>query len=251
MGGKPAWAFLSLAIHASIELAWLDRFFNGLENLAVSEGVRLLGGDTTGTPGPVIVNIAVLGTVHPARVKYRSGARPGDEICVTGFLGDSGGGLKVLLEKGPFRSEEAYLVRRHHRPRAQLAEGVWLAAKEGVTAMMDVSDGIDSDLKRIMERSGCGAAIDLECLPLSGPFTRTAAAHGWNLYEVAAAGGEDYCLLATIRPPAFARVSAAFERKFGRALSRIGTITGERGKLRYRLNGEPAVLGRHGFDHFR
>jgi len=251
MGGKPDSAFLSLAIPRGTGVEWLDRLFKGIGDLTASENIHLLGGDTTRSPGPVVINIAVLGRVHPARVKFRSGARPGDEVCVTGFLGDSGGGLRVLLENRRQGRDEAYLVRRHNRPRAHLAEGAWLAGKKGVTAMMDVSDGIDSDLRRIMERSGCGAAVELEELPLSGPLRRAAAVRGWNLYEVAATGGEDYCLVATVRPDCLPGIARGFERKFGRRLSRIGSITGERGKLRYRLNGNPAVLGRHGFDHFR
>ena len=150
-----------------LDVAWIDAFFAGLKRLARTARVRLLGGDTTRSPGPLIINLCVLGRIHPDRIKFRSGARPGDIIAVTGRLGDSGAGLRLLLEERPLGRDERYLVRRHHRPRAHLSEGVWLARHGGVTAMMDVSDGIDSDIRRIMERSGCGAVINLDRLPLS------------------------------------------------------------------------------------
>jgi thiamine-monophosphate kinase len=250
MGGTPRSAFLSIGLPAGIEVEWLDEFFQGMEALAKAEKVRLLGGDTTSSPGPLVINLGVLGEVHPERIKYRSGAKSGDVICITGFLGDSGGGLRVLLEDRPFGRDEKYLVRQHHRPRAHLAEGAWLASRAEVTAMMDVSDGIDSDLRRIMERSRCGVRVELENLPLSAPLRRAAKKHGWDIYEVAAAGGEDYCLLATVRPGLFEKTAAAFEKKFRRPLSRIGVITGKKDGLKYELNGKPHKLKRRGFDHF-
>ena len=250
MGGTPSSAFLSIGLSRDMDVPWLDEFFRGFARLAGMTGVRLLGGDTTGSPGPLVINVALLGEARSDRVKYRSGAGEGDIICVTGFLGDSGGGLRVLLEDRPTGPDERHLVRRHNRPRAHLAEGAWLAAQNSVTAMMDVSDGIDSDLRRIMERSRCGVAVDLGALPLSAPLRRAAGKYGWDPLELAAAGGEDYCLLATVRPGRFAKISSAFARRFGRPLFRIGTIAGPKAGLIYVRDGRPAVLKRRGFDHF-
>jgi len=251
MGGQPRWAFLSLGIPAHVRVEEVDAFFSGLACCAEAVGVCLVGGDTTKSPDRLIINIAVLGTIRAERIKYRSGARPGETIVVTGHLGDSGGGLRVLLEKRRRGRDENFLVRAHHRPRPHLAEGAWLAARPGVTAMMDVSDGIDSDLHRIMERSRCGAAVDLERLPLSKPLRRCAAKYGWNPYEIATSGGEDYCLLATIAPALFPAIAAGFQRRFGRPLWAIGEITPPKKGLSYRRSGVPASLGRRGFDHFR
>jgi thiamine-monophosphate kinase len=250
MGGSPDSAFLSLGLASDTDLGYLDRFFRGLRALAEAEDVRLLGGDTTGSSGPLIINIAVLGRVHPDRVKFRSGARPGDILCVTGFLGDSGAGLKLLLEGCRLGKDEAYLVRRHHRPRPHLNEGAWLAGHREVMAMMDVSDGIDSDIRRIMEQSRCGAAVDLDSLPLSRPLKRVAKKRGWDARELAAAGGEDYCLLVAVAPAGFRRIAAAFRLRFGRPLYPIGKIRPKRAGFLYRLNGTPAALKRRGFDHF-
>jgi thiamine-monophosphate kinase len=251
MGGKANSAFLSLGIPPDIEVEWLDEFFKGIRNLAKAENVLLLGGDTTKSSGPLVVNIGVLGEAHPARVKFRSGAKAGDIVCVTGFLGDSGGGLRVLCEGKPLFRDERYLVRCHHRPRPHLAEGAWLATREEVTAMMDVSDGIDSDLRRIMEHSRCGTLIHLDTLPISSPLKRVAKKYGWNPFEIAAAGGEDYCLLATVGPERFKKIASAFEKRFKRPLSRIGVITKAREELVYRFHGKPVRLSHRGFDHFR
>ena len=250
MGGRPLGAFLSLGLPAGFDLEWIDAFFAGLRSLSRAARVPLLGGDTTGTCGPLVVNLALLGRAHPARIKLRSGARPGDVVCVTGRLGDSAGGLRVLLEERPIGRDEAVLVRSHHRPRPHLAEGEWLARRPAVGAMMDVSDGIASDLRRIMERSGCGAEVELKSLPTSAALRRTAARYGWNPDEVAAAGGEDYCLLATVRAGEFGRVSASFRRAFGRPLSAVGRITGAAGELAWLRGGRPARLESRGFDHF-
>ncbi len=250
MGGRPIAAFLSLGLPSDIPIAWLDAFFAGLRSLSRAAGVPLLGGDTTGTPGPVVVNLAVLGTAPPSRIKLRSGARRGDVVCVTGKLGDSGGGLRVLLEERPLGRDEAALVRKHHRPRPHLAEGEWLGRRAAVTAMMDVSDGIASDIRRIMERSGCGAEIDLDRLPASAALRRSAVRYGWNLAEIEAAGGEDYCLLATVRPGDFARLAADFRRAFRRPLSAIGRIAPASAGLTWTRSGRPSRLAGRGFDHF-
>lgn len=250
MGGRPFAAFLSLGLPAGTGIAWIDAFFAGLRALSRSANVPLLGGDTTGTPGPLVVNLAVLGRAHPSRIKLRSGARPEDVICVTGMLGDSGGGLRVLLEERRIGRDESALVRKHHRPRPHLAEGEWLGRRAAVTAMIDVSDGIASDLRRIMERSGCGAEADLDRLPVSPVLRRTADRYGWNLAEVAAAGGEDYCLLATVRKKDFVSVAAAFRRAFRRPFVPIGRITPASGGLCLLKDGRPARLGSRGFDHF-
>ncbi len=250
MGGRPTSAFLSIGLPARIDVAWIDAFFGGLRRLARTARVRLLGGDTTRSPGPLIINLCVLGRIHPDRIKFRSGARPGDIIAVTGRLGDSGAGLRLLLEERPLGRDERYLVRRHHRPRAHLGKGAWLARHGGVTAMMDVSDGIDSDIRRIMERSGCGAVINLDHLPVSPQLVRTTRKFGWDPLEIAAAGGEDYCLLVTVRPERFEKIGSAFRLAFGRRLAAVGEIVKKNEGLEYRRNGMPTKLGRRGFDHF-
>jgi thiamine-monophosphate kinase len=250
MGGTPESAYISIGIPKDVEVEWLDEFYVGLRELAESERVHLLGGDTTKSPTHLVINIAVLGTVNPRLVKFRSTAKPGDVICLTDYIGDSGGGLKALLENKPMDDDGAYLVQRHHRPKAQLAEGAWLAAQDGVHAMMDVSDGIDSDLHRIMERSLCGAEVHIERLPISPQLQRTSERYGWDANELAVAGGEDYCLLTTVTPERHSIVAREFERRFNRPLANIGMITEKEKGLIYIEQGKLVEPRKHGFDHF-
>lgn len=254
MGGTPLWAFLSLAIPPETEIAWLDEFFRGWQKLASRTGVHLLGGDTTGSRNSLAINVVVLGQADARHIRYRSSARPGDIVAVTGNLGDSEGGLQLILGNRPgkkFSAAEKYLVQRHYRPRPHLEEGRFLASRPEVRAMMDLSDGIDSDLRRIMESSGCGVKIYLEQLPVSAALQKCCRQHGWNLEAVAAAGGEDYCLLLTVAPEKFTVLAEKFFRRFGRPLSAIGQVTPDRGKLVYLRAGRPVVLGKIGFNHFR
>ncbi|MDZ4165977.1 MAG: thiamine-phosphate kinase [Smithellaceae bacterium] len=250
MGGAANSAYLSLGIPPDVEVEWLDEFFIGLRELADKWEVRLLGGDTTRSPGPLIINLAVLGRAENRRLKYRSSARVGDIIAVTGLLGDSAAGLMILLEDRELDEDAAFLLNCHHRPSPGLAEGVWLADWEEVHAMMDVSDGIDSDLQRIMERSRCGARVILDDLPLSDLLRQSALRYGWKALELAAAGGEDYCLLTTIAPEAFSGIQDNFQERFGKPLYRIGVVTEKEEGLCYLLSGKPSVLSKTGFNHF-
>ncbi len=252
MGGEPTAAFLSIALPKDIEVSWADEFFEGFHALADSTGTALLGGDTTRSATGIIVNVAVIGRAKAGQIKYRSTAQEGDLLCVTGPLGDSGGGLRLLIENADQDCDEdgKALLRAHHRPRPHLAEGRFLASQSAVHAMIDVSDGIDSDLKRIMEASGCGARVFIEWLPISPSLARTASRRKWDAHELAAAAGEDYCLLCTIAPDQFKAVAAAFAVKFEHPLHVIGEITKD-ARLVYLMSGKEVDLKRHGWDHFK
>lgn len=252
MGGTPHQVFLSLGVGKETEVSFLDAFLKGFHELCLKAGVELLGGDTTGTPGPLVINVTVLGKMKADQVKLRSLAQKGDLVCVTDFLGDSGGGLNILLKDLPAGDRDnAYLIGRHHRPRPHLGEGRWLAQKRGVHAMMDVSDGIDSDTRRIAEKSRCGIDITMESLPLSPELQRVAKRYGWNAQKIAATGGEDYCLLVTVNPDEQEEISGGFQARFNRPLYMVGRITDNTGIVRYLFNGEEIALPQHGFDHFK
>jgi len=252
MGGRPQEAFLSMGVSKDTEISYLEQFLQGFHELCDESGTRLMGGDTTGSTGPLFVSVTVLGTAPRGQVRLRSMARPGDAVCVTGRLGDSGGGLRVLLDDLPRdEPDNARLLERHHRPRPHIEEGPWLAGRPAVRAMMDVSDGIDSDSMRIAERAECGIDIDLESVPISDELGRAAARYGWDPYEMAASGGEDYCLLVTVDPERLADVTLAFQDRFGRPLFAVGRVTDAPRRIRYFREGEAVRLGRHGWDHFR
>lgn len=254
MGARPLYSFLSIGMPADTEIGWLDQFFRGWKKLSRLARVFLLGGDTTGSEEKLVINVMVLGIANEKNLRFRSAARPGDIIAVTGTLGDSAGGLRLILsaeEVAGLAKNEKFLLSRHYRPRPHLEEGQFLATKPEVRAMMDVSDGIDSDLRRIMEQSGCGAEVYLEKLPVSTSLKNCCQKYSWPLEEMAAAGGEDYCLLLTVVPEKFAALSQSFRRRFGRPLAAIGKITPERGQLIYLKNGKPYSLRKSGYDHFK
>jgi len=242
MGGRPESAFLSIALPGRIGSEWVERFIAGFMDLAGRYGVALLGGDTSASPDKLFINITVLGSCRHGAALKRSGARPGDLVCVTGTLGDSAAGLKLILEHSP--DAVAYLRERHYRPEPRLREGIALAATAGVHSMMDISDGIASDLPHILEASGVGAEIDLRRLPLSQELMDICAVRGWDAAELAVGGGEDYELLLTVAPEAFEAASAAVDG----GLTAIGRIV---------ESGEPAIRwtgGKRndykGFTHF-
>ncbi len=250
MGGEPRSAFISIAIPTEVEVQWLDDFYAGLKELADSENVLLLGGDTTKSSTNLVINITILGEANSRLIKFRSTAKTGDYICVTDFLGDSGGGLKVLLENIDDVENVAFLVQRHNHPRAHLSEGKWLAAQEGVHAMMDISDGIDSDIQRIMQASSCGAIIDIEKVPISSHLRQISNRQKWCAEEIAITGGEDYCLLTTITPDRCQEIARNFQSVFHRPLYVIGTIVEKENGLQYHENDKSRNIQKHGYDHF-
>jgi thiamine-monophosphate kinase len=250
MGGRPFGAFLSLGIPERTTVDWLDRFFSGFYGLASEESVYLLGGDTTSAPDHLVINVAVLGNVHPAKCKRRRGAGVGDLICLTGSVGESAGGLRILLDNLPRSDRAEILIQRHHRPRPHMAEGAWLSEFSAVHAMIDLSDGIHSDIQRIMERSHCGAEIHLDWLPLSRALREAASQFGWDAASVGASGGEDYVLLCTIDPDEYDRLAGAFAKQFGKPLSRIGSILPHESGIRFYSAGRRVKKEFKGFEHF-
>lgn len=250
MGGRALGAFLSLGIPRRTNIDWLERFFSGFHKLSEEEGVSLLGGDTTSAPDHLVINVAVLGEVPPARCKMRSGAREGDIICLTGPVGDSAGGVKVLLEDLPHSKSADTLIRRHHRPRPHTKEGAWLSEFSGVHAMIDLSDGIHSDIQRIMERSHCGAEIHLDRLPLSLELREAADLYSWDAAAIAASGGEDYVLLCAVASEELKSIGDSFSRRFGRPLAQIGTIRPAESRLGFYSAGRAVKKSLQGFQHF-
>ncbi|HYP24117.1 MAG TPA: thiamine-phosphate kinase, partial [Actinomycetota bacterium] len=186
MGGRPRHAVASLALPASSRVELVDGIARGLAAAAGRWEVALVGGDLSSAP-LVMIGVTVLG-VPFGRVVTRSGARPGDRICVTGSLGGSWGGLRLL--RAGRGDESPGLVERHLRPRARVEEGRALAER-GATAMMDVSDGFAVDLTRLMRASGTGCAVDPVAIPLDPGLREDDALRGAIL------GGEDFELLAT------------------------------------------------------
>lgn len=250
MGGRPLYFFLSLALPPDLELSWTDDFYQGLDELCQEHGIFLLGGDTTQSEKKIIVNVTIMGEIHPQKIKKRSQAKVGDVIAVTSPLGGSAAGLSVILNQD-CREKYRALVELHHRPRPQVAEGLFLAQFSEVHALMDLSDGLSQDIKRILEQAKVGADLQLESLPFLPQLKKYADSCGVDLYEWTLSGGEDYALLTTIEAKAFPRLAQEFAQKFQRPLTQVGTITAAEQGLRFFEKDKLKESIPQGFDHFK
>jgi thiamine-monophosphate kinase len=250
MGAEPLAALISLALPAETEVAWVEALYRGLEACATRYRCALAGGDTVGSPDRIVLHVALLGTVEPERVRTRSGARPGDLVCVTGTLGDSAAGLALLQAGGDIasRPELAPLLRAHRRPAPRLAAARALAADPAVTAMMDLSDGIASDLRHVAARSGLGARVRAAELPISPAARAAAELLGADPGEWALRGGEDYELLFTLAPEAVPRLHALLAGTAATATP-VGVMT-EEGYVLVQADGTEVALAPEGFAHF-
>ena len=167
MGARPIATLLSLAIPHDLPEGWIEDFMEGYRDLSAQYDVGLVGGDTTASDSGLVVNVTAIGRIADSHIKRRSDARPGDLIAVGGSLGESGAGLRDILA-GRY---DTPLAQIHRNPAPQVAEGIWLGERPEVHAMMDISDGIASDLRHILHQSGVGAEVDTECIPT--PFCPT------------------------------------------------------------------------------
>lgn len=244
MGATPAWATLALTLPKANE-DWLERFCRGLFALADRYDVQLVGGDTT--HGPVTtLTIQAHGFVPPGSALRRDGAQPGDGVYVTGTPGDAGLALAAAYGKALVVPEgRVYVQQRLERPEPRLAEGV--ALRGVASAAIDISDGLAQDLGHILERSGVGARLEVERLPLS---LALAASLDWDAAIVTAlASGDDYELCFTV-PPARVAWLESVARGWECRCTRIGVITAEPGLRLVRADGSAFRLERLGYDHF-
>ena len=223
MGGRPLASFLSIALPKDIDCEWIEEFIHGYKDISGQYNCPLLGGDTVSSPDRICINVAILGEVESGKALRRSGARNGDKICVTGNLGNSGGGLKVIMEGVERDSAALALIKEHYQPVPRIKEGLALLESGVVHCMMDISDGLVSDLRHLLEASGKGAELDARALPLSSELRRCCELHGWDPVEIAVGGGEDYELLFTAEASAEIPVPHSV----------IGRITDEAGEIRW------------------
>ena len=250
MGATPRWALVALACRESTGPDEIEAFYEGALALCDAHDVVIVGGDTSSSPGGWTVNVTVLGeAVAPV---LRSTARPGDVIAVTGSLGRAGAGLAVLEREAPPDVPSAVLAEltdAHLRPRPRVIEGRWLAGAGGLTAMMDLSDGLATDLPRLVTESGTGATVRLHQLPVAPSVRALAAALDQDATAWATGGGEDYELLVTCEHSAFERLRAGLAAASGIALTAVGEIEGGRGVRWVDAEGREALVTA-GFEHF-
>ncbi|MFA5106191.1 MAG: thiamine-phosphate kinase [Candidatus Micrarchaeia archaeon] len=237
MGATPLFAFISIALKPGTSMDFVKDFYRGLYASAKKRGVDVLGGDTTHGP-TMVVNITIIGYAKSAKgLVYRSGARAGDLIFVTGMLGASTAGLKLFLNKIP---GHAYVKAKHRRPCCRLDISDKIAGI--ANSMEDVSDGLASEVRNICHESGKGAVIYAENVPIDGRTIKAARAAGNSALDYALFGGEDFELVYTV-PKRLGKQAA----KFG---TLVGEITPQKGKIFLLLNGKKELLTHFGYDHF-
>lgn len=246
-GSTPCGAFLSLAIPGDVDVEFLDDFMKGFHMMQTVYGCPLLGGDTTGSRHGLAINVTVIGHCGEGRHKGRDKSVPGDIICVSGTLGDSGAGLDYILHpEWPRDNNASQLIKRHHSPKPRILLGQTLGAMPAVHSMMDVSDGVASDIRHILKRSNVSAVIETDKLPLSQLMADTYGHNPARMRNYALCGGEDYELLFTIDPKAY---SAEWAKRNG--VTAIGHITDAPGnQLIYTEYGNPTNGFGNGFNHF-
>jgi len=253
MGGRPRWALIALACPETVQMDEAHAFFGGVQALAAEEDVVVVGGDTSASPQGWVVNVTLLGEAVAPPI-LRSTARVGDVVAVTGSLGRSAAGLAVLespqAPAGLAAEALAAVTTAHLRPRPRTREGQWLAQAGGVTAMMDLSDGLAADLGHICEESRTGARVELRGVPVDAAVHDVARALARDALTWATGGGEDYELLLTCEPGAFDRLANGLAGATGTRLTAVGEIVVAADGIRYLdACGEVVPVGR-GFEHF-
>lgn len=241
MGARPRWALLSIGVPSDVwDSKFLDSFYDGFFQLAGRYGVALIGGDVSRTPEKIVIDSIAIGECLPEREVFRSGAQPGDQIFVTGFLGDAAAGLR-LIERGarlyspatkePLPSQigdEAselhpldHLLLRQLRPEPRVGWGLLIGERQLATAMIDISDGLSSDLNHLCTESEVGALIDASSIPIDPLVTQLSGRRALDPLMLALHGGEDFELLFTVGPENVGKLPTRVD---GVSLTRIGEI---------------------------
>lgn len=252
MGAAPALALVTLGLRGSERVADLEAMYHGLGELAARHGVAIAGGDIVASPDALTIHVTAIGQTRTGRVLTRSGARPGDSIAVSGTLGASAAGMRLLADANSTAAQAATadaLIASHLRPEPRIALGSLLLA-EGASAAMDLSDGLAGDLPKILAASKVSGQIETAQIPASAAV-RALFAGDW--LSLALRGGEDYELLFTADREAFAAITAAAP-EIGSTITEIGTIgerQGDAPRLHVRhADGSVDELVGGAFDHF-
>ncbi len=264
MGAAPRAALLSLVLPDQLEVTVVDAVVDGLLRVAERHHVAVIGGNITRSPrlgleqapGPLMIDVTAIGSVKPRRILTRSGARPGDEVFVTGTIGGAAVGLNMLrsgadLSGPPQRGPEgsAPLQEKYLRPEPRVRAGLLLGRNRAASACIDLSDGLADGLRQIAAASGVGIIVDETAVPLADGVKEFYESRGTDPLCAALAGGDDYELLFTARPAWRGRLKAVRSRAGDLPITKIGVVTSDT-----RLIGRSAAGDRDlpaGFEHFR
>jgi thiamine-monophosphate kinase len=252
-GGTPEHFLVSLALRPEIEVEWVGQLYDGLAEEASRYGADIVGGNVSRTEGPLVVDVFLLGKVRQEEVLLRSGAGPGELVLVTGWLGDSAAG-RVLLEgevSGIRAEHRRRLVDAHLTPTPRIKEGQVISGSRWATAMLDLSDGLASDVAHICDQSGVGVRLWADRLPVSEEARRVLRQLGRQGWELALGGGEDYELCLTVPSGEQRAVAEAVERETGTKITCVGEILqATDGRWLVLEDGREVPLQSVGWDHF-
>ena len=266
MGARPRAALLSLVLPGDLETAVVDGILDGLLALAARHHVALIGGNITRSPGPLMLDVTAIGSVRPRRALTRAGARPGDEVYVTGTIGGALVGLRSLqakvggpegppLRPDPLRPDvEADLQVRlceqqYLRPEPRVRAGLLLGRNRAATSCIDLSDGLADGVRQIASASGWGIAIDADAVPLADGVRQYHVGLGDDPVCAALAGGDDYELLFTARPTQRGRLRAVRQQVGDLPITKIGVVTKGPQLVLRTASGDRDLPA--GFEHFR
>ncbi len=249
MGARPRFFTVSLAVPSNVSERWILEFYDGLTGKGSLYGAHLIGGDLSRSEEHIMVSITAIGESLNRKVLYRSGGRAGDFLYVTGDLGRSAAGLKILenRRRAARKAFQKEALQAQLDPEARCDSGLWLAQSGLVSCMMDLSDGISTDLPRLCTASGVGAEIRISSLPIFA----ASAEWGCDPVELALNGGEDYELLFAVRKSKCSLLERSYPTTLPR-ITRIGEMTSDAGRVWFLRpqNGTRRRLPQRGFDHF-
>lgn len=246
MGARPVLATVALGVAPWLSEAWILACYRGMAALGAKHGTRIAGGDIVRSPVASLA-LTVVGEVSRARLKRRGGGRAGDVLAVTGPLGASRAGLELLGRELPLDDETRRAAwTAFAMPSPRVREGRWLGASASVHALMDSSDGLVTDVRRLAAACGCGGSLDN--VPVAAAAVAVAAAAGDSALAYALGGGEDFELIAAVEARAFPRLAARFAAHFGKPLLQVGFLEAEPG-LRLAPGVGPNPPASAGWDH--
>jgi thiamine-monophosphate kinase len=254
MGARPGWALLSLALPDGTAVEDVEALVDGFVALASAQSVDLVGGNLTRSPGPLVVDVTAVGTVHPRRALRRDAGRAGDELYVSGCIGAATAGLEMLKAGDGRRglspaTTPGPVIDRYLRPTPRVRLGRAIANARAARAAMDLSDGLADGVQQIAHASGCGVEIDAAALPIDPAARQWWIARNEDAVVKALTGGDDYELVFAVPPRWRGRLRHAIARVADPPLTRIGVLTGTRGECVLVREGRNERLP-GGFEHW-
>jgi thiamine-monophosphate kinase len=257
MGARPRWSLISIGVpHDVWKTEFTERFYSGLFELANRYDVQLIGGDTSRTEEKIVIDSIVIGECPTGLAVKRSGANPGDYIFVTGSLGGAAAGLR-LTERGAHLAEKNlddedshkldHVLLRQLRPEPRVGWGMVLGDEKLATSMIDISDGLSSDLNHLCDASGVGALIDSTLLPIDSQVTELCGRRALDPLQLALHGGEDFELLFTVKPGDVSRLP---RRVDGTRITQIGEVRASTEGIKISERGRIWDLNPGGWKHF-